>query len=570
MATRAIHSARYAGWLASVPLFFLLAYFVIYPVLRVLVLGAVDTGTGQFPTFRYYAELIRSPRVAAVLWNTAVAVLGSVALAVSVACLLAWSIARTNLPFARFLGIVPLVPLLLPALVSAIGWSILFSPRSGYINVLIRAVLGLEDEQGPFNVFTLAGVTVTMGLYLIPYAYSLLYAAFLSYDPALDDASRVMGSSVWKTFFRVSLPTVKPAILGAAFLCVTISLAQFAIPAVLGMAGGIDVLSTLIYRYVRGYPPRMELASAMGTILAFIAVAAHFAMVRALRKGGHATVGGKATHGNRLPLGRWRAPVTGFIILYLFVVVVLPLVANILSSLSRYSSLAALRPDQLTLSNYHFVLFEYSYTWSSIKNSFILALLCATVGSLLGGLIAYIVARRQFGHRVIGSMGVVPAVIPGIVIGVGLLDAFIRPPLILYGTMAILIVAYIGHYLPFAIRATDVSLRQIGTELEEASRVFGSSWGKTAVRVVLPLIRPGLVSAWSLLALLILRELPISSLLTTPGTNVMAVAIYNLTEAEGLPRIAAFSMLLVIIGLVALLAVQAVSRYFGGSPHGRR
>ena len=561
---RSIASFTPTGWLISLPLLLVMGYFIFFPVAKVLLLSFTNSATGLFPTFEYYAELLDSARISVVFKNTAIAVLGSVTMAVAVASILAWSIARTDLPFARYLGIVPMVPLLLPALVSAIGWSVLFSPRSGYINVLIRWVTGLEVESGPFDVFTLGGVTITMGLYLIPYAYSLLYAAFASYDPALDEASRVMGSSLWKTFFRVSLPVVKPALLGATFLCVTVALAQFAIPAVLGAPGRIDLLSTLIYRYVRGYPARIELGAAISTVLAVVAVCAHFAMIRALRRGGHATIGGKGASTKPLPLGRWRYPLAGFIGAYLVIAVALPLLANILSSLTTYTSVEALRPDRLTLNNYRFILFEHPYTWVSMRNSFFLAGICATIGALLGALIGYIVARRQFvGHRVIGALAVIPAVIPGIVIGVGLLEVFINPPLVLYGSVLILVVAYVVHFLPYAVRATDVSLRQIGTELEEASRVFGSSWGRTAVNVVLPLIRPGLISAWSLLALLILRELPISSLLTTPGTNVMAVLIYNLTETETLPRISAFSIVLVVISLVTLIGVRGIARRWG-------
>jgi iron(III) transport system permease protein len=465
---------------------------------------------------------------------------------------MAWAVSRTNVPFPALFRVTATLSYLSPPFLTAIAYVNLFSPNAGLINVLLRDVVGAPWLT--FNVFSMAGLVLVTVLHTFPFVFLLASSALQSVDASYEEAAQILGAGRLRTALLVTLPLIAPAVLAGTLLAFVNAIALFGSQAILGLPGRIVTLPTRIYALF-DYPPQYGLASALSLLFIIITVVALYLQHRFLSHRSYVTVGGKGARPQLIDLGPMRWALLGFCAAVFVVAIVLPYGALIAVSLSKSWGLSFWR--NLSLDNYRFVLFEYNVTQRAILNSLLLATLAATIAVLLGAVIGWIDVRtKAIGRRLLDYAALVPLGLPGIVMAVALIQFWLTMPIALYGTLTILLLAYVGRYIPLGVRAANTSLRQIDASLEESARVLGASWARTLREVTLPLIRPGLFAGWLLVFVPVIQELSASILLFSSSSITLAVAVYNLYETGYTEPVAALAMVNIAIISIALLVAQ--------------
>jgi iron(III) transport system permease protein len=469
---------------------------------------------------------------------------------------LAWAVARTNVPGKPLIGVTATLAYLSPPFLTAIAFVNLFSPNAGLINKLLRDVLDLPWLT--FNVFSMGGLVLVTVLHTFPFVYLLAVSALHSVDASYEEAAQILGASKWRTAFSITAPLVAPAILTGTLIAFVNAIALFGSQAIIGIPGRVYTLPTRIYQLF-DYPPEYGLASALSLVFVLITVAALFLQRSYLARRSFVTLAGKGSRPQLIDLGPARWLMLGFAVLVFVVAIVLPYGTLIAVSLSKSWGLAFWQ--NLTLQHYRFILFEYDVTQRAIVNSLILATLAATIAVMLGTIIGWIDLRTRLpGRLLLDYAALIPLGLPGIVMAVALLQFWLKMPLALYGTLAILLLAYAGRYVPLGVRAANASLRQVDPSLEESARILGAGWGTTMREVTLPLIRPGLFAGWLLVFVPAIQELSASILLFSSSSITLAVAVYNLYETGYTEPVAA----LAIINVVIIAAAIWIARKIGG------
>jgi len=531
-----------------------------------LAFGSVSEGLDAFGAFTLakYAAAYTDPALLAVLWNTLVFVLGSTLLATLLALVLAYLNTRTDIPFKFIFGVLAIVPMMIPHLLFSVAWALLLNPSNGLVN---RALVDLLGLQGPLlNIYSLPGMIFVEGLLNMPIAYLIIAPAMASFDVSLEDSSRVCGSSPWRTLLRITLPVLRPAILAAFVLGVVRALASYAVPRVLGTPGRVDVLATYLYEMVStGFSPDWGRAAALG----MSALATSIALVwvyRALtgESSRFVTVSSRGWRPSVVALGRMRLPLTAGVALLSLFIVVLPVLVLLYTSLVPYAMLPSAQAfAQMSLRHWTAV-FDDPTSLLALRNSLVLAVAGATIGVLLSLLIAHVTVRQR--SRAAGTLETLTFLsfsFPGIVIGIGFMWFFVRTPL--YATLWALLIGYVATYLPYGVRPLASALVQVHTHLEESSLVCGASRATTLRRIVAPLLVPGIVSAWILMATMFLRELTLSVVLSRPGSEVLAVQILAYADDGLWGRLSALGMVMILISTVlVVLAHAAGSRFKAG------
>jgi iron(III) transport system permease protein len=577
--TKAERAARLrvvAGWLWSGALLAVLTFLVLYPV-AMLLLGALTNtnpvvdGFGVFDlSLHNFISVLGNANVHHALANSLIACTGGTALAVAIGLAFSWIVVRTNTPFRGFLGAASLVPLFVPPLVAGVAWSILGSPKSGLLNTLMKW-MGLDWR---IDLYSMAGLIVVFGMYYAPYVYMFTASALRNMDPSLEEAAEVAGVGPVRTLFTVTFPLIAPAIISGMLLSFIVMLGIYGIPAVLGAPANISVLTTYIFKLTNWSPPLYSTAAAVAIILMVVTGALVLLQQGVLAGRSFITVAGKAFRPRALDLGPWRWLTLALALLYLFVVVVLPMLALIVAAFRRFLFIpdAASLFDRRHYSLVHFEsIFDNPLTMRSIWNTMEVGLVTAVLGGLLAFAIGYTVHRGSVpGRRAIDLVATLPVAIPGLVIGVAYLWAWIGLPGGLYGTIWILALAFIARFIPDTMKALSTSFLQIHRELEEAAWVCGRGRLGTIRSIVLPLARPGTIAAMTLLFILAIRELGSSLFLYTSDTTVMAVLLLDYYEGGNTGKTAAFSLvqtalLAVLIGVASWLSSGGTNSSVGRS-----
>lgn len=553
-----IAAARSPFWWVQAGVLLLLAYLILFPS-AVLVRESLRDAEGGW-TVRWYVQVYTDPGNLEAFLNSVVLGIGSAAFATVLGTALAWVVARTDTPGRRILELSALVPFICPPFIGALAWTLLGSPSTGLLNQWIAALTGVERV---FNVYSLAGMVLVIGLYTAPFVLLIVGGALRSMDATLEEASMMAGAGQAATARHVTLPMVTPAILAGGFLAFVLSLEQFGVPAVLGLPARIPVLTTKIWTTISEYPPQYGQGSALCLVLLILTIVGVALQRRLLARRRFTTVTGKGGRARLVHLGRWRWVAFAGGLLYLLLAMVLPMGALVLASI-RTIWIPGLTWEQITLANYAYVLFEYPLSQKAAVNSLVLGTGGATLAIGLAALISFLVQRvKAPGHVLLDQMAMLPLAFPGTVLAYGMLRAWIQPPLVLYGTAWILLAAYVGRYLPYGVQSTSSTLAQIHRELEEASLMSGASWLSTFRRITVPLLRAGIVAGWILLFVSFLRELSASVLLYTPRQVVLSVALFDLWASGDMGYLAALSVLVIAVGLAAL----ALLRWLGaGGP----
>ena len=538
-----------------------LLLFAIYPS-AVVFLRSVQGEGGRF-TLLWYQQAFLEPASLKALANTGLLIAVTPVVAVLLGALMAWVVRRTDMPMHWLGEFVPILPLLMPPLVGAMGWVFLLAPRQGFANILLRnlaATLGLaRPDQGPLNAFSLSGMVWAIAVYIVPYAYTYISDAFRSLDASLEEAALVCGASPAVTLWRISLPLVTPAVLSGALLAFIVAGSEFAVAGTIGIPAHVSVLSTRIYEATTVTPPRFGLAAALGSILMLVTIAGTIVQNRLSAGQRFISIGSKGFRSQRIRLGPWRWVALALLLTFSLTAVVLPLGAVFVVSLMPFWK-GSIEPARLSLRNYAEVL-STSAAHAGIVHSLVFAAVAATAATAVAVIIATIALRTRLrGRRLLEFLGVAPMGVPAIVFSVGAVIVFVQPPLRLYGTLIVLPIVYAVHFLPFVLRSATSALLQIHPDIEEAAFVAGEGVWSTLWRVVLPLLGPSLASGWAVVFILATRELPLSVLLVAPGNQVMATVLWSQWIDGTFPQGAAFAVVMFLISCVVVLAAQWFGR----------
>jgi iron(III) transport system permease protein len=543
-----------------------LAFLVIYPLLM-LVFGALSDsnpvvdGFGAFrPSAKHFLDVLANENVHLAFFNALVACGGGTVLAVAIGLAFSWIVVRTNTPFKGFIAGASMIPLFVPPLVAGVAWGILGSPRTGLLNTVLKWL----EIDFRFDFYSMSGLIVVFGIYYAPYVYMFTASALRNMDPSLEEASEVAGASAFTTLFTVTFPLIAPAILAGSLLSFVVMLGIYGVPAALGAPANISVLTTYIFKLTAWSPPLYNTAAAVAILLMIVTAILVWAQQKVLSGKSYATVAGKAFRPRSLNLGPWRWFTFSLALVYLFVVVVLPTLALAIAAFRKFLFFRDFNAlfDWKQYSWVHFEsVFDNPLTMLSIWNTLKVGVITALVGGALAFAIGYTVNRTHVaGRRSIDLLATLPVAIPGLVVGVAYLWAWIGLPGGLYGTIWILALAFVARFMPDTVKALSTSFLQIHKELEEAAWICGRGLLGTIRTVVLPLAKPGVVASMTLLFVLAIRELGSSLFLYTSDTTVMAVLLLDYYEGGNTGKTAAFSLVQTAILGVLLGLTTWISR----------
>lgn len=466
---------------------------------------------------------------------------------------LAWAVSRTNVPGKPLIQATATLSYLAPPFLTSIAFVNLFSPNAGLINVVLRDVLNMPEFG--FDIFTMSGLVFVTVLHTFPFVYLLASSALQSVDASYEEAAQILGASKLRTALTITAPLVAPAILSGTLLAFVNAIALFGSQAIIGLPGRIVTLPTRIYSLF-DYPAQYGLAAALSLLFVAITVIALYLQRAFLARRSYVTLAGKGARPQLIDLGAWRWILFAACVFVFFVAIVLPFGSLIAVSFSKSWGLSFWQ--NLTFDNYRFILFEYDVTRRAIINSLALATIAATACVVIGAIISWIDLRTKMpGRKFLDYASLIPLGLPGIVMAVALLQFWLTIPyIVLYGTFTILLLAYVGRYVPLGVRAANSSLRQIDPSLEESARILGASWGHTMREITLPLIRPGLFAGWLLVFVPVVQELSASILLFSSSSITLAVAVYNLYETGYTEPVAALAMVNMTIIVIAIAIAQ--------------
>jgi iron(III) transport system permease protein len=531
-----------------------LVFLVAYPLFWLLLGSLYDPKTGAL-TLANFAVAYGQPRYLAAFRNSVILGLAATILCVLVAVPMAWATSRTDMPGKTLIRVLTLTAFVTPPYLGALAWILLAGPNAGWLNTAFKAVTGAD--QGLFNIFTFPGLVFIIAIYSYPYVFVFTTAALDTVSSEMEDAANILGAGRWRTTTRITLPLVMPAILAGAIITFLEAIALFGSPAMIAIPARYNVVTTQLLEFF-GVPLRVSVAEAYALPLLAVTVVLYLLQQRMIGRRGHVTLTGKGGDRRVVELGRWRfAPLAGCLFVSMLSVILPYLVIGQAAFAKTWSR--GLTLENLTWSNFHFVLFEQGATAQALANTFIYAAVAATAALILALAIAYIVQRRlvPFG-ALLGFLCLAPFVVPGIVLAIGFYAAYAAKPFFLYGTAAIMIIAFTTRFLPIAYANAGAAIRGINPEMEDAVRILGGGRLLALRRVIAPLLKGSLASAWLLVFIPATRELSTAIFLYGPNTRVMSVLLLNLTDEGRLETAAAVGLLLLAAIIVVVLAGQAL------------
>ncbi len=537
-------------------------FLTVCPVVM-LVFGSFSTGLGAFGEFTLDKYILgyTDPELGGIIMNTIIFVLGSSLVATGLALLLAYLNTRTDIPFKFLFRIISIIPMMIPHILFSVSWVLLLNPSNGLINLFLRQILGFEDLA--INIYSLPGMILVEGLLDLPIAYLILAPAMASFDIALEESSKVCGGTTLRTLLRVTLPVLRPAILAAFILSLVRSLASFAVPSVIGMPGRIYVLATHIYQSIAtGFAADFGKAAAIGMSVLATSITLIY-IYRYLTSEGekYVTISSRGYRPTVIELKGAKYPLFSIVGILSMVLIVLPVLVLFYTSVVPYSMIPSARAFSMMSWKHWIEVINDPISLLSLKNSVFLGVVGATLGVILSVFVAYVIVKiRSHASGLLESLSFLSFSFPGIVIGVGFMWFFVRTPL--YATIWALLIGYIATYLPYGVRPLASAFIQVHSHLEESSQVCGAGAFMTMRRIVIPLLIPGIVSGWILMATMFVRELTLSVVLSRPGTEVLAVQIFRFAEDGLWGQLSALGIMMIIISTALVLLATLVGVKF--------
>jgi len=542
-----------------------LIYLAVLPLLM-LIIGSfqAEVAPREFVfTLKNYQNAYASQYTYSTFKNSLIFASGSAGLSFILGTLLAWLTERTNTPLRAIFVPLAVVPLILPGVLESIAWIFLLSPKFGYLNVWLMSLFGLQSA--PFNVFSLPGMIWVHSVGQVPLAFLMMVAAFKSMDPSLEESAMMSGANTWQTFRRVTLRLLLPTAGSVLLILFVRTLESFETPALIGIPARIYVYTSEIYLAFNEYPPDYGRGGALAVGLLLLSAVGVWLYRRSTREGKKfQTVTGKAFRPRQFDLGPWRWVGLTFLLGYFIFVVLMPFLVLFWASFLPFFAAPSWDAIQkLSLDNYRY-LSSFRPFWEAMKNSIILATLTASIAMILTSLVAWIVYKSKLrGAWVLDFLAFVPITIPGIVMGMALILLYVAFPIPIYGTIWVLLIAYVTRFIPYGMRAASGSIMQIHSELEEAAAASGASWWETFRRVTLPLLRPGFAAGWMYICIVSFREFSTSVLLATGESRVLSILLFTMFEQGQVTIVAAIGMLMILTLLIIVALFQKISGRVG-------
>jgi iron(III) transport system permease protein len=520
-----------------------LLFLVAFPLAKLFIVSFEEQRTGAF-TLANYAFAYGRERYINALVNSLLLGLASATLAVILAVPMAWAVSRTDMPGKGLTWATVLGAFILPPYLSAIGWILLAGPNSGIVNLYWRALTGSEAPL--FNIFSFEGITLVIALNSFPLVFIFVKAALDLVSSEMEDAANILGAGTWTAMRRISIPLVLPAILGGFILVFLEAISLFGVPAILGIPARLNVVTTQLWQFFE-WPVRVEVAAAYAMPLLMITAGLIAVQKLVLARKGFVSQTGKGGERRPIQLGPWRWVLFAWCAGVGLLAVAMPLFVLVQASFAKAWG-RGFALDNLTLANYRLLIFEHEMAMQSVWNTVWFSAAAASLAVVLALLIAYIVNRRlvRFGDA-LAFVAMAPFVIPGIVMAIGFYAAYAAPPLALYGTAALIILAFAARFLPIAYANSAAAIRAVHPEMEEAARILGSGRLHAVWRITTPLVRKALLGGWLIVFIVASRELSAAIFLVGPRTRTMAVLLYDMSEAGNFEVLAAFGGILLVI-----------------------
>ncbi|MCR4513060.1 iron ABC transporter permease [Aeromicrobium sp. 50.2.37] len=535
-------------WLGSGLLIAVLAFLILVPagfVLLASMTGSVPRpgNISLSPTLGNFGVL-GVPEVRQAFVNSMVMAIAATLLAGLIGGGLAFLAARTDIRIPSFVYLVGLMPMFLPSYVGALAWSMLGSPNAGLLNI------GLRDVGLPafVNMYSMPGLVLVFAMYYAPYTFLMVHAALSLMSPDLEEAAQIHGSSTRTMLRRISFPLALPAVLGSGILTFTLIFENFPVAQVLGTPGGVDTLPTFIFRLLNATPSRGNESAAIAIVLVAVVLVATALQNRVIAKRSFTTVTGKGVKNKKIALGKWRTPALVAVLGFFTLSIVLPLLALVVTAGRATPYMTSIgdlfQPGAFDLSILGTVLQSEGFL-EATGNSVVVSIVAATAGTVLAFVCGYTVYRTTVsGRRLVEGISMVPLAIPAVVLGMGLLWTWLVMPIPLYGTLAVMAIAFIAVQSPQGFRGIASSILQTDRDLEDSAVMLGASRTRAILAVTVPLMKVGLLSTFVLLLMLSMRELTVPLFLYTTDTKILSIAIYDAFENGGALRGAAAMSLL--------------------------
>jgi iron(III) transport system permease protein len=537
-----------------------LCVLIVLPMAWLFVYAFTDKG-GAFTLANFHRLVIDASYLDPLLTTFELATLSAI-ICCAVAAPMGWLVARTDMPLRRAVRLLVTASFVTPPFLGAIAWELLAAPNSGLLNQLFRDLTGGAAEEHLLNIYSFSGLAFVISCYTFPYVFVLVANALDRTPGDLEDASAILGGGIWDTARRITIPLALPALIAGALIAFLQAMTLFGSPGVLALPAGFHTMTTKIWTLFQ-FPPKPDLAAAASLPLLLLTVILLRAEHMILGRRGFAVVGAKNSEPRIIRLGGYKWLALGVSMLVLMCPVFLPYFALLNATFSNIAS-HIVSTHNFTFQHIRFVFFELSETSIAVRNTFELGILAATVGTVITVVIGYITARRAVvGHRVLGFLATAPIAIPGIVLGVGLFFAYTRPPIVLYGTLWILLLAYVTLAMPAAYQQMQSAFRAVHPELEDAGRILGATRLRTLWQITAPLLRTSVIATWCFIFVGVVRELSAAIMLFTSQTKVLSVLIFDLNESGDLAAISVLGVFMLIITSTVVTLANVVG-------HGRR
>lgn len=544
----------------------LVLYLVVVPIVLMIWAGLKPGGFITNPGFTLsnYVELYSVSRTYRLMLNTVIFAAGSTFVTLFFSTSIAWLIERTNVPFKTWLRTALIAPMAVPPMLIAMGWVLLGSPKIGFLNYLLKGMLNLS--KAPLNIYSFPGMMFVQGITLVPGAFLLLCFTFRNMDPVFEDASMVSGVGVVSTLRRIVLPILRPALLAASILTFMVSMAVFDIPGILGLPARINVLSLQIYLAVlqpEGVPQFGIVSSLSSVFFIGILILSYIYNQQTRVASKFATITGREFKPKIIDLRNWKYVAIGFIGVYILLATGLPLAILFWQSLIPYYTSFSLDKLHLVSLNNYRTLLDYPKLGLAIKNSIIVAVVAATALVFLGTIVSWIIVRSKYrARRLLDVVSVLPMSLPQIMLGFALLYVYITFKVGIYGTIWIIVIAYVTTFITYATRLLNSTMFQIHKELEEVAQVSGASLTRIFRTILIPLLAPSIFGLWIWVVIHSVRELSAALMLQTNKSFVLSTLLWNIWERGEVPNAATIGVCMVAFLFIIMLLGQVISRRF--------
>src|SRR3954465_11502613 len=538
-----------------------LCLLIVLPMSWLIYYGFTDKNGAL--SLQNFATLVNDPPLLDPFITTFILATSTSLICCAVAAPMGWLVARTDMPLRRTVRLLVTASFVTPPFLGAIAWELLAAPNSGLLNKLYRTLTGAEMDEHIFNIYSFPGLIFVIACYTFPYVFVLVANALDRTPSELEDASSILGGSTWVTARRVTVPLVLPALLAGALVAFLQAMTLFGSPAILALPAGFHTMTTKIWSLFQ-YPPKPELAAAASLPLLILTVMLLRAEHMILGPRSYAVLGGKTSPPRLIQLGYLRWVALAFCFIVLLNPVFLPYGALLNATFSKVAS-QFVSFSNFTFHNIYFVFFELSATKLALYNTFVLGIATATIGTVIAVVIAYLTTREAVaGHKALGFLATAPVAIPGIVLGVGLFLSYTRPPFVLYGTLWILLLAFLTLAMPAAYPQMQSAFKAIHPELGDASRILGATRLRALREITAPLLRTSVIATWCFVFVGTIRELSAAVMLFTSETKVISVLIFDLNESGDLAAISVLGLIMLVV-TSAIVALANRLRLGGGS-----